>query len=86
MLKKKSASYSVTANANTSDNSAKNDAGEVKVENNVVTATPKVGYEVTAVTVKKKKKIGNRMEKPTIIGGQIIKMKTVYLNLKVLRM
>lgn len=53
MLKKKSASYSVTANANTSDNSAKNDAGEVKVENNVVTATPKVGYEVTAVTVKK---------------------------------
>lgn len=55
MLKKKSASYSVTANANTSDNSAKNDAGEVKVENNVVTATPKVGYEVTAVTVKKEK-------------------------------
>ena len=54
-LKKKSASYSVTANANTSDNSAKNDAGEVKVENNVVTATPKVGYEITAVTVKKEK-------------------------------
>ena len=52
-LKKKSASYSVTANANTSDNSAKNDAGEVKVENNVVTATPKEGYEITAVTVKK---------------------------------
>ena len=52
-LKKKSASYSVTANANTSDNSAKNDAGEVKVENNVVTATPKQGYEITAVTVKK---------------------------------
>ena len=52
-LKKKSASYSVTANANTSDNSAKNDAGEVKVENNVVTATPNEGYEITAVTVKK---------------------------------
>ena len=52
-LKKKSASYSVTANANTSDNSAKNEAGEEKVENNVVTATPKQGYEITAVTVKK---------------------------------
>lgn len=54
-LKEKSVPYSVTANAETSDNSAKNDAGEVKVENNVVTATPKVGYEVTAVTVKKEK-------------------------------
>lgn len=50
-LEKKSASYSVTANAETSDNSAVNDAGEVKVENNVVTATPKKGYEITAVTV-----------------------------------
>lgn len=52
-LKEKSVPYSVTANAETSDNSAKNDAGEVKVENNVVTATPKAGYEITAVTVKK---------------------------------
>lgn len=52
-LEKKSASYSVTANAGTSDNSAKDDAGEVKVENNVVTATPNEGYEITAVTVKK---------------------------------
>ncbi len=52
-LKEKSVSYSVTANAETSDNSAKVDAGEVKVENNVVTATPKNGYEITAVTVKK---------------------------------
>lgn len=52
-LEKKSASYFVTANAETSDNSAKDDAGEVKVENNVVTATPNEGYEITAVTVKK---------------------------------
>lgn len=52
-LKEKSVSYSVTANAETSDNSAKVDAGEVKVENNVVTATPNGGYEITAVTVKK---------------------------------
>ena len=52
-LKKKSASYSVTANAETSDHSEKDDAGEVKVENNVVTAIPKEGYEITAVTVKK---------------------------------
>ena len=52
-LKEKSVPYSVTANVETSDNSAKNDAGEVKVENNVVTATPKEGYEITAVTVKK---------------------------------
>lgn len=52
-LEKKSASYFVTANAETSDNSAKDDAGEVKEENNVVTATPNEGYEITAVTVKK---------------------------------
>lgn len=52
-LEKKSASYFITANAETSDSSAKDDAGEVKVENNVVTATPKQGYEITAVTVKK---------------------------------
>ena len=52
-LKEKSVPYSVTANAETSDHSEKDDAGEVKVENNVVTATPKEGYEITAVTVKK---------------------------------
>lgn len=52
-LKEKSVSYSVTANAETSDHSEKDDAGEVKVENNVVTAIPKEGYEITAVTVKK---------------------------------
>ena len=52
-LKEKSVPYSVTANAETSDHSEKDDAGEVKVENNVVTAIPKEGYEITAVTVKK---------------------------------
>ena len=52
-LKEKSVPYSVTANAETSDHSEKDDAGEVKVENNVVSAIPKEGYEITAVTVKK---------------------------------
>ena len=50
-LEKKSASYSVNANAKTSDNSAKDDAGKVNVENKVVTATPEEGYVITAVTV-----------------------------------
>lgn len=52
-LKEKSVPYSVTANVETSDNSATSDAGNVAVKNNVVTATPKQGYEITAVTVKK---------------------------------
>lgn len=52
-LKEKSVPYSVTANVETSDNSATSDAGNVAVKNNVVTATPKEGYEITAVTVKK---------------------------------
>lgn len=52
-LKEKSVPYSVTANVETSDNSATSDAGNVAVKNNVVTAIPKEGYEITAVTVKK---------------------------------
>ena len=52
-LKEKSASYSITASAKTSDDSATSDAGEVKVDNNVVTATPEEGYEITNVTVMK---------------------------------
>lgn len=52
-LGKKSASYSVTANAETSDGSIPTDAGTVTVEANVVTATPNEGYEITSVTALK---------------------------------
>ena len=52
-LEKMSASYSVTANAYTSDGSIPADAGTVTVEANVVTATPNEGYEITSVTALK---------------------------------
>lgn len=52
-LEKKSASYSVTANAETSDGSILADAGTVTVKANVVTATPNEGYEITSVTALK---------------------------------
>ena len=52
-LEKMSASYSVTANAYTSDGSIPADAGTVTVEENVVTATPNEGYEITSVTALK---------------------------------
>ena len=50
-LEKMSASYSVTANADTSDGSIPAEAGTVTAEANVVTATPKEGYEISNVTV-----------------------------------
>ena len=52
-LKEKSVPYSVVAKAATSDGSTPAEAGVVTAEANVVTATPKEGYEITAVTVKK---------------------------------
>lgn len=50
-LEKKSASYSVTANADASDGSTPAEAGTVTVDANVVTAIPNEGYEIANVTV-----------------------------------
>ena len=50
-LKEKSVPYSVVAKAATSDGTTPAEAGVVIVDANVVTATPKKGYEISNVTV-----------------------------------
>lgn len=56
-LGKKKTAYSVMAKSETTDGSDASNAGNVEVSDNIVTATPIEGYEITNVTVMKNKKV-----------------------------